>query len=115
MVRRLGACSGLLSGALRHSYALGHAQPKGNRRRGSARSRCPQICAYADRVRPGDYAVSSGRSFDHNPARANDGTRSTEQVALECAKGEVSDVLLNIEHALDRAKAADKRVAKDRV
>lgn len=41
--------------------------------------------------------------------------RSDEQVALERAKGEVSDVLLNIEHALDRARRARKKVAKDGV
>jgi len=34
-------------------------------------------------------------------------------VALERAKGEVSDVLLTVEHALDRAKRARKVVVKD--
>ena len=41
--------------------------------------------------------------------------RTDEEIALERAKGEVSDVLLNIEHALDRAKRARKIVAKDGV
>jgi len=41
--------------------------------------------------------------------------RSADQVALDRAKGEVSDVLLNIEHALDRAKRARKTVEKDSV
>jgi len=36
-------------------------------------------------------------------------------VALERAKGEVSDVLLNVEHALDRARKARKVVTKDGV
>jgi len=39
--------------------------------------------------------------------------RSSEQVARERAAAEVSDVLLNIEHALSRAKKAHKTVAKD--
>jgi len=38
--------------------------------------------------------------------------RTDEEIALERAKGEVSDVLLNIEHALDRAKRAHKNVTK---
>jgi hypothetical protein len=46
------------------------------------------------------------------PQPSPDGVRSDEQIALERAKGEVSDVLLNIEHALDRAKRAHKNVAK---
>jgi len=41
------------------------------------------------------------------------GVRSAEQVALERAKGEVSDVLLNVEHALERAKKARKVVETD--
>ena len=42
-------------------------------------------------------------------------TRPDLDVALERAKGEVSDVLLNVEHALDRAKRARKVVTKDGV
>ena len=42
----------------------------------------------------------------------SEAARSAEEIALERAKGEVSDVLLNIEHALDRAKRARKNVAK---
>lgn len=38
--------------------------------------------------------------------------RSAEQVAHERAMGEVSDVLLNVEHALTRAKKAAKVVGK---
>lgn len=38
--------------------------------------------------------------------------RSPEQVAHERAMGEVSDVLLNVEHALTRAKRALKNVVK---
>lgn len=41
--------------------------------------------------------------------------RTAEQVALERAKGEVSDVLMLIEHALDRAKRGHKVVRKDDV
>lgn len=41
--------------------------------------------------------------------------RSSEQVARERAAAQVSDVLLNIEHALDRAKRARTVVAKDAV
>jgi predicted O-methyltransferase YrrM len=39
--------------------------------------------------------------------------RSVEQVARERAMGEVSDVLLTVEHALDRARRALKMVRKD--
>lgn len=39
--------------------------------------------------------------------------RSDEQIARERAAAEVSDVLLNIEHALARAKKARSVVAKD--
>ncbi len=39
--------------------------------------------------------------------------RSAEQVARERAMGEVSDVLLTVEHALDRARRALKMVRKD--
>jgi predicted O-methyltransferase YrrM len=49
------------------------------------------------------------------PEPNSDGVRTDDQIALERAKGEVSDVLLNIEHALDRAKRARKNVAKDGV
>lgn len=45
------------------------------------------------------------------PARP--AVRSDVDVALERAKGEVSDVLLTVEHALDRAKRARKVVLKD--
>lgn len=38
--------------------------------------------------------------------------RGAEQIANEHAMSEVSDVLLNLEHALDRARRAHKRVAK---
>jgi hypothetical protein len=41
--------------------------------------------------------------------------RSTEQVAQERAMGQVSDVLLTIEHALDTAKKGKKVVDKDGV
>ena len=41
--------------------------------------------------------------------------RSDEQVARERAAAEVSDVLLNLEHALARAKKAKSVVAKDGV
>ena len=39
--------------------------------------------------------------------------RSVEQVARERAMGEVSDVLLTVKHALDRARRALKTVRKD--
>lgn len=38
--------------------------------------------------------------------------RSSDQVAHERAMGEVSDVLLNLEHSLNRAKKALKNVTK---
>jgi len=41
--------------------------------------------------------------------------RSTEQIALEKGAGEVSDVLLNLEHSISRAKRALKTVRKDGV
>ncbi len=41
--------------------------------------------------------------------------RSNEQVAMERAAAQISDVLLNIEHALDRAKKARAVVVKDGV
>lgn len=47
--------------------------------------------------------------------QSNASTRTTEQVALERAKGEVSDVLVLIEHALERAKRSQKIVKKDNV
>ena len=46
------------------------------------------------------------------PEPIPDAVRTDEEIALERAKAEVSDVLLNIEHALDRAKRARKNVAK---
>jgi hypothetical protein len=39
--------------------------------------------------------------------------RSAERAALESAAGHVSDVLLNLEHTLARAKKARKLIAKD--
>ena len=39
--------------------------------------------------------------------------RTPDQLARERAMGEVSDVLLTVEHALDRAKRALKTVRKD--
>lgn len=39
--------------------------------------------------------------------------RSPEQVTAERAMGEVSDVLLNLEHTLERARKARKLVAKE--
>lgn len=41
--------------------------------------------------------------------------RTDEQVKSERAMGEVSDVLLNLDHTLSRAKKARKVVAKDDV
>jgi hypothetical protein len=38
--------------------------------------------------------------------------RTAQQVAHERAMGEVSDVLLNVEHALSRARKAHRVVAK---
>ncbi|HEY5178635.1 MAG TPA: hypothetical protein VIJ07_02470 [Dermatophilaceae bacterium] len=49
------------------------------------------------------------------PEPMPDAVRTDKEIALERAKAEVSDVLLNIEHALDRAKRARKNVAKDGV
>lgn len=49
------------------------------------------------------------------PLPEPEAVRTDEEIALERAKGEVSDVLLNIEHALDRAKRARKNVARDGV
>lgn len=46
------------------------------------------------------------------PEPMPDAVRTDEEIARERAKGEVSDVLLNIEHALDRAKRAHKNVAR---
>ena len=43
------------------------------------------------------------------------GQHSPEQIARERSAAQVSDVLLNIEHALDRAKKARNVVAKDGV
>lgn len=44
-----------------------------------------------------------------------DGQRSPEQIVAERAMSEVSDVLLNIEHAVNRARRAHRIVAKDGV
>lgn len=41
--------------------------------------------------------------------------RSAERAALESAAGHVSDVLLNLEHTLARAKKAQRLIAKDGV
>ena len=41
--------------------------------------------------------------------------RSSDQIARERASAQVSDVLLNLEHALDRAKKGRAVVAKDGV
>lgn len=49
------------------------------------------------------------------PQPDSEAVRTDQAIALERAKGEVSDVLLNIEHALDRARRARKNVAKDGV
>ena len=49
------------------------------------------------------------------PEPMPDAVRTDKEITLERAKAEVSDVLLNIEHALDRAKRARKNVAKDGV
>lgn len=46
-------------------------------------------------------------------AQPSPGTRAADEVARERAMGEVSDVLLNVEHALARAKRAHKVVVKD--
>jgi hypothetical protein len=39
--------------------------------------------------------------------------RTEEKIALERSAGQVSDVLLNLEHTIARAKKAQKVVAKD--
>ncbi len=44
-------------------------------------------------------------------AQPEPSARSAEQIAEEQAMGEVSDVLLNLEHTLARAKKARKRLA----
>lgn len=41
--------------------------------------------------------------------------RSDEAIAMERAAGEISDVLLNLEHTVARAKRAVKTVSKDGV
>lgn len=41
------------------------------------------------------------------------GRRDADQVARERALGEVSDVMLNLDHTVDRAKKARTRVVKD--
>lgn len=51
------------------------------------------------------------RSWMSQPASE----RNSDQVARERAAAEVSDVLLNIEHALSRAKKAHKTIGKDAV
>lgn len=42
-----------------------------------------------------------------------DGRRGADQASRERALGEVSDVLLNLDHTLARAKKAKGRLAKD--
>ena len=42
-----------------------------------------------------------------------DGRRAADQVSRERSLGEVSDVLLNLDHTLARAKKAKTRIAKD--
>ena len=42
-----------------------------------------------------------------------DGSRAPEQAARERSLGEISDVLLNLDHTLARAKKAKSRLAKD--
>ena len=42
-----------------------------------------------------------------------DGRRAPDQVSRERSLGEVSDVLLNLDHTLARAKKAKTRIAKD--
>lgn len=42
-----------------------------------------------------------------------DGRRGADQAARERALGEVSDVLLNLDHTLARARKARTRMAKD--
>jgi len=42
-----------------------------------------------------------------------DGSRAPEQVSHERSLGEISDVLLNLDHTLARAKKAKSRMAKD--
>ena len=42
-----------------------------------------------------------------------DGRRTPEQASHERSLGEVSDVLLNLDHTLARAKKAKTRMAKD--
>jgi hypothetical protein len=49
------------------------------------------------------------------PQHLQDAERSEAQVMDERAMGEVSAVLLNLDHALTRAKKARKTVAKDDV
>lgn len=44
---------------------------------------------------------------------AADGARTAAQVARERAMGEVSDVLLNLDHTITRAKKARALAAKD--
>lgn len=48
-----------------------------------------------------------------NLPHAADGARTAEQVARERAMGEVSDVLLNLDHTITRAKKARALAARD--
>lgn len=54
--------------------------------------------------------MSTPAGADAGGARA--GERSAEQAAHERALGEISDVLLNLEHTIARAKKAQTRVRK---
>lgn len=47
------------------------------------------------------------------PQPSASGQRTGEEVARERAMGEVSDVLLNLEHTITRARRARKVVTKD--
>lgn len=47
------------------------------------------------------------------PQHGSAANRTAEQVVQERAMGEVSDVLLNLDHALARAKKARRIVTKD--
>jgi hypothetical protein len=47
------------------------------------------------------------------PQHQSPAVRSSDEVARERAMGEVSDVMLNLEHTLARAKKAHKTVVKD--
>ncbi|MGH3448997.1 MAG: hypothetical protein ACRDP4_15370, partial [Nocardioidaceae bacterium] len=58
---------------------------------------------------------SRGGCMSEPQRNGNSDRESSEQAALERAAGQVSDVLLNLENSLARAKKAKKAVAKDGV